>query len=201
MGENEENENFDKIKVFSSEDDKLKVLGELLSNKSSRDIIRLLTEKEMYTNEIAKKLDMRSNLVIHHLKKLEELGLLEIDNKKITKKGNDHKYYRMVPNLLVSISQTNYEIKENGFLKRIFKKRIKYFVLGFFVILGGIATNNQLQNKGFEFTEEISKNNDLLPLVIMLSILSIGLISINLLEHFKKEKRVSNPNSIRRNEL
>lgn len=57
-----------KIKVFSSEDERLKVLGELLSNKSSRDIIRLLSHKEMYTNEIAKKLDMRSNLVIHYLK-------------------------------------------------------------------------------------------------------------------------------------
>jgi len=46
----EDNENFDKIKIFSSEDEKLKLLGELLSNKSSRDIIKLLIDKEMYTN-------------------------------------------------------------------------------------------------------------------------------------------------------
>ena len=46
----EDNENFDKIKIFSSEDEKLKLLGELLSNKSSLDIIKLLIDKEMYTN-------------------------------------------------------------------------------------------------------------------------------------------------------
>ena len=38
----EDDDNSNKIKVFSSEDEKLKLLGELLSNKSSRDIIKLL---------------------------------------------------------------------------------------------------------------------------------------------------------------
>lgn len=68
----EDDDNFNKIKVFSSEDEKLKLLGELLSNKSSRDIIKLLMNEEQYTNEMANKLDLRPNLVIHHLKKLEE---------------------------------------------------------------------------------------------------------------------------------
>lgn len=67
MGENDED--FDRIKVFFSKDDKLKILGELLSCKSSRDIIKLLIAEECYTNEIVKKLDLRSGLVIHHLKK------------------------------------------------------------------------------------------------------------------------------------
>jgi len=58
---NDDNDrNLDKIKVFSSEDENLKVLGELLSNKSSRGIIKLLLDKEMYTNEIAKKIRTQS---------------------------------------------------------------------------------------------------------------------------------------------
>ena len=71
-----------KIKMFGSDDD-LKSLGELLSNETSRTIIKNLMEYEMYTNEIATKLDMRVSLVIHHLKKMEALGLLEISDKKI----------------------------------------------------------------------------------------------------------------------
>ena len=59
-----------KITVFGSDDD-LKSLGELLSNETSRTIIKNLMKNEMYTNEIATKLDMRVSLVIHHLKKLE----------------------------------------------------------------------------------------------------------------------------------
>jgi len=57
-----------KIKIFAS-DDNLKSLGELLSNETSRKIIKNLMENEMYTNEIATKLDIRVSLVIHHLKK------------------------------------------------------------------------------------------------------------------------------------
>ena len=116
-----DNENFDKIKVFSSDDEKLKSLGELLSNKSSRDIIKLLIDKEMYTNEISKKLDMRANIVIHHLKKLEELGLLQIKNKKIVKKGNDHRHFRMVSNLFITPNYTKEEIEEKDTLKKFFK--------------------------------------------------------------------------------
>jgi len=97
----EDNENFGKVKVFSSEDEKLKILGELLSNKSSRDIIKLLIRREMYTNEIAKKLELRVNLVIHHLKKMESIGLLEITNNKITRKGEEHRYFRIPPGILV----------------------------------------------------------------------------------------------------
>ena len=82
-------DDFATVKIFSSEDEKLKMLGELLSNKSSRDIVKLLAYEEMYINEISKKLDMRSSLVIHHLKKLRALGLLQITNKKIVRKGND----------------------------------------------------------------------------------------------------------------
>lgn len=121
----EDNENFDKIKVFSSKDEKLKILGELLSNKSSRDIIKLLIEKEMYTNEITKKLDLRVNLVIHHLRKMESIGLLEINNKKIIRKGEEHRFFKIPPGMLIVPNESE-DIKKNGFLKKIFKNGIKF---------------------------------------------------------------------------
>lgn len=141
MEENEKSDkDFDKIKVFSSDDEKLKILGELLSNKSSRDIIRLLIGKEMYTNEIATKLDIRSNLVIHHLKKLEDLGVLEITEKKISKKGNKHRHFRMNSYLFLAPNSIQDEKKDRGILKRIFKEGIKFVAVGVAASISFITT-------------------------------------------------------------
>lgn len=130
MDEKDDDEIIDKVKIFSSDDKKLKQLGELLSNKSSRDIIKLLINNEMYTNEIADKLDLRVNLVIHHLKKLEDLGLLQIQNKTITKKGIEHKHYRINPYFFLAPSIVSEEIQSKGTLKKIFRDGIKFLVIG-----------------------------------------------------------------------
>ena len=154
---NESKDNFDRIKVFSSEDEKLKLLGELLTNKSSRDIIKLLMTEEHYTNEIANKLDLRPNLVIHHLKKLEELGLLEITNKRIVKKGIDHKYYKMIPGLFIIPNQDKNQIQENGFLKRLFKDGINLTLVVFIGAMTWLGTtinsNKVLVDRGSSDTE------------------------------------------------
>ncbi len=120
----------DKIKVFDAEDKYLKLLGELLSNDTSRKIIRMLIQKESYTNEISKKLDIRVSLVIHHLKKLEQLGVLEITHKQIVRKGNDHRYFRMVPGIFLMPNETKEEIHKSGFLGKIFREGIKLTMVG-----------------------------------------------------------------------
>ena len=125
----------DEIKVFDANDQNLKMLGELLANESSRNIIKLLINKQMYTNEIAKKLDMRVSLVIHHLKKMEDLELLEITHKQIVRKGNNHRYFKMVPNLFLTPGHTQEENEEKGTLKKFFREGIKFSCLalsGFF---------------------------------------------------------------------
>jgi len=126
-----------KIKVFAS-DDNLKSLGELLSNETSRKIIMNLMASEMYTNEIATKLDIRVSLVIHHLRKLEELGLLEIIDKKIKRKGEKHKFFKMNFDIFITLDKNKDEIKENGILKRIFKEGIKLCSV-FLVTVVGIS--------------------------------------------------------------
>lgn len=117
-------EDENKIKKFGSDDD-LKSLGELLSNETSRKIIKNLMEYEMYTNEIATKLDMRVSLVIHHLKKMEALGLLEITDKKIKRKGEKHRFFKFDSDIFVSLNKNKKEIKEKGILK-FFKSGVKF---------------------------------------------------------------------------
>lgn len=174
--EEKDNDISDKIKIFSSDDEKLKILGELLSNKSSRDMIKLLTYNEYYTNEIADRLNLRANLVIHHLKKLENLGLLEVRNKKIIKKGNEHRYFRMIPNLFIIPNHTKEEIEEKGILKKIFKNTIRYVIIGIvafgtwvFTQQPKISIDPKMRNP--ETLIENSSNFDtlIIPLLIVIS--------------------------------
>jgi len=164
----ENNENFAKIKVFSSEDEQLKILGELLSNKSSRDIIKLLIENEMYTNEITKKLDLRVSLVIHHLQKMESINLLEITNKKIVRNGEMHRFFRIPSGILIFPKKSENETN-NRFIKQIFKNGVKFAVITFAVLTSwATSTFNNFQNKeisptsgSFEIVDVLNKTTDI----------------------------------------
>ena len=187
MKENEEdNEDFDSIKVFSSEDGKLKILGELLSNKSSRDIIRLLIEKEMYINEIAKKLELRPNLVIHHLQKMQSIGLLAITNKKIIRKGENHRFFKIPAGMMIFPTKSESDTG-NGFLKKIFREGIKF---GTITIAGVIPVAIEFvvksQNTNFDADFNLLSSNSL---ILGLTIIIIGLIIERIVSSSKKRKR------------
>lgn len=76
------------------DDKKRQKLCELMSNNSSREIIKLLSTDELYNQEIVNRLGLNTTLVLHHLKKLKELKLLKITNKSIST-DNMHKHYSM----------------------------------------------------------------------------------------------------------
>lgn len=119
-----------KIKVFGSDND-LKSLGELLSNQTSRKIMTGLMNSKMYTNEIATKLDMRVSLVIHHLKKMEALGLLEITHKQIIRKGDKHRFFKMNSDIFVILDKTKEEIEKKGILKNTFKDGLEFALVDY----------------------------------------------------------------------
>ena len=169
------------IKVFDCNDKSLKILGELLSNDTSRKIVKSLIEKEMYTNEISNKLNISVRLVIHHLKKLEELGLLEITHKQIVRKGNEHRYFRMVPGLFVI---PNESVEKTGFLKRFFKDGIKFAGIGIAALISW-----KLLPENFVLSPDTAEHgNDLI--VIPFIIIILGLI----LERIWNKKRRLRPN-------
>lgn len=175
MEENKiDDKDFDKIKVFSSDDDKLKILGELLSNKTSRDIIKLLIDKEMYANEIARKLKLRRNLVIHHVRKMEAIGLLEITNKKIIRNGEEHRFFK-IPRSMLIVPNESTEIRKNGILKKIFKDGIKFVSVG----IAGIITWFGTQQKSILMPgEETNYSGDVYVPVLIDEPLSLIQIAV-----------------------
>lgn len=173
------------IKIFDSDDEKLKNLGELLSNESSRKIIKFLIQKESYTNEIANKLDLRVSLVIHHLKKMEKLGLLEINNKKIIRKGIEHKFFKMNPGIFLLLNFEKEEIQEQKKLKKIFKNTVKLSISAIACVLSWVILSPE-KSIGYPTlgNETISPEIGILCIVII--ILSLELL-------FTKKKYLKKP--------
>ncbi|HXG06594.1 MAG TPA: winged helix-turn-helix domain-containing protein, partial [Nitrososphaera sp.] len=58
------------VTIFSNEDADLKLLGELLSNESSRAILMLLSEQEMTASELARTIGISLSVTLHHLDKM-----------------------------------------------------------------------------------------------------------------------------------
>lgn len=174
-------------KIFGYDDESLRDLGNILSNISSRKIIKLLINKEMYVNEIAYTLGIKPNVVIFHIKKLVKTGLVTVTNKELKRKGIKHKHYRMTTlNFFVNIDKTQTEIHESGFLKRIFKEGIKFAS----IVIAGIISwfssqiilNGQSNMYGFvidELPNTINNSNSILVSIFFTTtIILIGLVLI-----------------------
>lgn len=176
----------DKIKVFDSDDKSLKILGELLSNDTSRKIIRMLIGKECYTNELATKLDIRVSLVIHHLKKLEELGLLDINHKQIVKKGNNHRYFKINAPFLIIPDKTKEELEEKGILKKIFRDGITFFGFGCALVISWFSGQVEQRIQSGNIEEEALDQPD--PGILILLLIGLGIFFI--LKQVKRKKRL-----------
>lgn len=83
----------DKIDILSTEDEKLKEIGEILSSDSSRQILKLLFNNSLSANQISQKTEMSLPLVIHHLKKMQNTGVVKITNVGKNTKSHDVKFY------------------------------------------------------------------------------------------------------------
>ena len=80
----------DKVEILSTEDEKLKAIGEILSSDPSRKILKLLFNQTLTANQISQKIEISLPLVIYHLKKMQESGVI-----KITKIGQNTKSHNM----------------------------------------------------------------------------------------------------------
>jgi len=83
----------EKVEIISTDDVKIKAVGELLSSDSSRNILKLLFAQVLTANQIAQKTGISLPLVIYHLKKMQEMGIVKITNVGKNVKTQDMKYY------------------------------------------------------------------------------------------------------------
>ncbi len=81
------------IEILSLDDERLKILLEELSNKTSRSILKSITERKQTAGEIANELNLSISLVAYHLERFLKTGLVKISNMKINSKNRENKVY------------------------------------------------------------------------------------------------------------
>ncbi|MCE2507557.1 MAG: winged helix-turn-helix transcriptional regulator [Nitrosopumilaceae archaeon] len=175
------------VNILSGED-KLKLIGELMSNALARKIIMLLQDQPTYKNNIAKKLDVTFNQIDHHLKKLEQIGLVKIIYEPITKKGIDHKLYKINGRFLLIDSKNMKEKRsDDNAIRRLFKDSVKFAVI---FLAGTIPILIQISTTVGD-SHSIDYDGDLIPsnsLFFGAVIIIIGLV-IDRIDLFRKKRK------------
>lgn len=177
------------IKTFGKDDEGLKSLGKLLSNETSRKIMVCLRDEPMYINQIAKKLNLQMNLVIHHIKLLEDAGLLITTKKKITRKGVEHTHYQVIPNIFINITETKEE-HEKSFFKRIFRDGIKFVGIGIAAVLVWMSDITHLYDTYEIYPVPLNSHYEGVdPIIPALIVIIIGMIIERAISIRKNKKR------------
>lgn len=83
----------ERVEILSTEDQKIKSIGEILSSDSSRHILKMLFNNSMTANQISQKTGISLPLVIYHLKKMQESNVVKVTNVGKNTKSHDMKFY------------------------------------------------------------------------------------------------------------
>lgn len=121
----------DRVEIFSTEDEKIKQLGEFLSNDSSRKILQSLYNEELTANQISQKTGITLQLVKYHINKMQELGIVTVSKVEKNSKGHDMKFYSPTKFAVVILpSKVSDRAKESKLLRRSFKTIYKFVGIG-----------------------------------------------------------------------
>ncbi len=146
----------DKIEIFLSDDEKIKSVGELLTNNSSREILQLLFEEELSANEISQKINISLQLAKYHLNKMQEVGMVQISKISKNVKAQDMKYYKATKFAIIILpSKVSERAKESKSLIRSFKTIYKFAGVSA-AALAGFLTLSMLQKEQVRIDDNIT---------------------------------------------
>lgn len=177
----------ERIEILSTDDEKIKLIGNLLANDSSRNILKLLLEKEMTANEIAQKTGQLLSLVMHHLQKMQDGRMVKITKVAKNSKSHDMKYYgptKLV--VLIFPSKASNKAKGSKSLINSLNRVYRFAVIGiagaisWFVVQPG---NEGPAHTGIITTEPSS---GFIPIIVPIAVMFVGLILERILFALKK---------------
>jgi len=182
-----------KIQFFSTNDENLKFLGEILSNDSSRNILSLLIENEMTAGEISSKANLSIPLVIHHLNKMIQSNIVTISKTSMNNKGQEMKHYKAKLGMMVLPENASKKAKKSKTLSNLLKKIIKFSCIGLVGIISGFVTDSvRVTYPKPTLPQYVDENLILVemfwPLTISLSVIIIGLIIERIITNYKNKK-------------
>jgi predicted ArsR family transcriptional regulator len=163
--------------ILPAEDEKIKLIGTLLGNDSSRAILRMLLQGDMTANNISQKTGMLVSLVIHHLQNMQHAGLVKVSKIVKDSSGHDMKYYS--PTRLAAIifsSNASNKAKSSKSFIRSLNRIYRFTSIG----LAGVASFLITQNTSMNQTHGDALGNaepvSSLLMLIPVSVVIAGLI-------------------------
>jgi len=138
----------DKVEILSTDDEKLKAMGEILSTDASRQILKLLFNESMTANQISQKTDLSLPLVIYHLKKMQDANVVKITNVGKNIKSHDMKFYTLDKFAIVIVPpEMSGKVKESKSLFNTFSRIHRFATLGA-VSIAAWFSSQFIQNYG-----------------------------------------------------
>ncbi|MDE1814313.1 MAG: winged helix-turn-helix transcriptional regulator [Thaumarchaeota archaeon] len=95
------------IEVISTEDERIKIIGEELANDTGRAIFGKISQGASSTNDLAKSLNISLPLVNWHITRLLGVGLIKVEKTELSSKNKKMKYYGPVKTAFVIVPPTN----------------------------------------------------------------------------------------------
>ncbi len=91
------------LEVISTEDERIKIIGEELANDTGRAIFGKISQGVTSSNELAKALEISLPLVNWHVNRLLDVGLIKVEKVEMSQKNKQMKFYAPVKTALVII--------------------------------------------------------------------------------------------------
>lgn len=186
-------QNFEKnVEIFSTDDERLKIIGEILSNKTSRTILKLLISHELSTHEIIQQTGFSLSLVLHHINKMLDAKLVEISKISKSSKGQNMKHYKAKHGIMILPQIPSQKAKSSKTFQKSLKNILRFCSIG----IAGIASwfvTQAIQTKPIRPTpppsqipSEIILGDLFWSVTISLIVIVIGLITERALTAIKK---------------
>ncbi|MDX1441463.1 MAG: winged helix-turn-helix domain-containing protein [Nitrosopumilaceae archaeon] len=130
----------DHLDIFSTDDDKLKILAKIISNKSSIKILNLLFQNELTANEIALQTNMSLQLVKYYLEKMREIELVHVSRTEKSSKSRDMNYYKTSKlAIIITPSKLTEKTKQSKLLTRSFHSISRILGIGAISALSAVS--------------------------------------------------------------
>ena len=136
----------EKIKILATDDEKIKLFGEIFTNDSSREILQLLFNEELTATQISQKTEISLQLAKYHLNKLQDLGVVKVSKIEKTSKSQDMKIYTASKFSIVIVPpKLSEKTRESKLLVRSFRHIYKIVGLGIATGISGLLSAFQLE--------------------------------------------------------
>ena len=125
----------DNLDIFSIDDEKLKILAKIISNRTSVEILNLLFHNEMTANEIAQKKNISLQLVKYYLEMMQQIDLIHVSRTGKNSKSRDMNYYKTSKlAIMITPSKVTEKAKNSKLLSRSIYSIYRFFGMGLAVI-------------------------------------------------------------------